>query len=172
MADVSFSLDNVLTIVAIVVPIVASVAGASYKLSNSIADIKKGNAAFRVVLLAYIKSLGSLIGHMSRKGALTNDEVADIQRNTTSETTEKLLSILAGSNPISPEEAARLRDYYQRNESGMRLTEQEAQEFYNLSSRLSQEHSADVGALLLLGAAAFALGYFMGSSDKGTKKRR
>jgi hypothetical protein len=53
---------------------------------------------------------------------------------------------------------------------GYPLTESEAQEFYMLSSGVSQERPTDVGALLLLGLAAFALGYFIGSSDKGSKK--
>lgn len=167
MADLSFSLGDILALLTAVVVVVL----AYYKLNSSISAIRKGNSALKEVLTANSKSFGSLIGHLAKKGMLGTEEVADISSTSTS-AVENLLSILTTGNPITPQEAQRLQEYYNKMLMGQPLTESEAQEFYMLSSGVSQERPTDARALLLLGLAAFAVGYLMGSSDKDGKKRK
>ena len=152
---------------------VAAVVVAYHKLNSSITGIQKGNAAIKEVLTSYSKSFGSLIGHLAKKGELTTSEVADIYNAGTSEAVDNLLKmLLTSNNPITPQEAQRLQNYYNKMQMGYPLTQAEAQDYYNLSAGVSQEHPNDAGALLLVGLAALALGYWLGSSDKDDKKKR
>ncbi len=170
MADFSFSLGDVLTLLGTVVTVLI----AYLKLKSSISAVEKGNSAIKEVLTAYSKSFGSLIGHLAKKNKLTTIEVTDIYNAGTSQAVDNLLNMLVTSgagNPITPQEAQRLQSYYNKMQMGYGLTQEEVQDFYNLSNGVSQDHPNDAGALLLVGLAALAVGYFMGLSDKDDKSK-
>ena len=76
----------------------------------------------------------------------------------------KTLQSIAGGtgNPISAEEASRLHLYVERARSNQPFTPQEAQDFYNLSQRVSKDRSQEEGAWGILLLAAFILAlYFL-----------
>lgn len=80
---------------------------------------------------------------------------------------QQLLSRVGGGNPITASELEKIRVYVARAQRGELLTREEAQEFYNLSKKLESEepYKTDIGAILLVGLAAFILGFVIGSSN-------
>ncbi len=75
----------------------------------------------------------------------------------------KTLQSIAGGtgNPISAEEAQRLQLYVERARANQPFTPQEAQDFYDLSQRVSKDRSQDEGAWGILLLAAFILALYV-----------
>jgi hypothetical protein len=119
--------------------------------------IKSQQAAFSV----YVEAFASLIATLSKSNAIKKEDLISILSKTSADSMNKTLQSIAGGtgNPVSAEEAERLRQYVERARANLNFTQWEAQDFYNLSQRVSQDRSQDEGAwgILLLAAFIFAL---------------
>ncbi len=91
-----------------------------------------------------------------------------IQSKLTSDAINNTLKAIAGGtgNPISAEEARRLQWYVERARKNEFFRPEEAQDFYNLSQRVSQDRSDDQGAWGLLLLAAFILALYFLSQER------
>ncbi len=123
---------------------------------------------------AHMNSYGILLGALSKK-TLTAPQVQEIQKpylEHTKDAIDQLLRRVKPGNPITTAELQRLREYVARAQRGEMLNPPEAQEFYNLSKKLEGEeaYKTDIGAILLVGLAAFVLGLVVGSSNGAATK--
>lgn len=121
--------------------------------------IKSQQAAFS----SFLEAFASVIATISKSNSKISDDLIKIQSKLTSDAINKTLQAIAGGtgNPVSAEEASKLKVYVERARINEIFTPQEAQDFYNLSQRVSQDRSDDKGAwgILLLAAFVFALYY-------------
>ena len=80
---------------------------------------------------------------------------------------ETLKSLRGGTgNPVSADEANRLQQYVERARRNEIFTPDEAQDFYNLSQRVSQDRSGDEGAWAIFLLAAFVLALYFLSRER------
>ncbi len=125
-------------------------------------------------IAALMNSYGILLGALSKK-TLTASQVQEIQKpylEHAKEAINQLLNRVKPGNPITASELDRLRAYVTRAQRGEMFNPLEAQEFYDLSKKLESEETyrTDIGAILLVGLAAFILGLVVGSSDGVSQK--
>ena len=122
--------------------------------------IKSQQAAFS----AYAEAFASLIAALAKPDATKKEDLIGILSKVSADSMSKTLQAIAGGtgNPVSAEEAGRLQWYVERARRNEFFTPEEAQDFYSLSQRVSQDRSDDKGAwgILLLAAFIFAL-YFL-----------
>ncbi len=122
-------------------------------------SIKSQQAAFS----SFIEAFASVIATISKSNPKISDDLIKIQSKLTSDAINKTLQAIAGGtgNPVSAVEASKLQGYVERARRNDVFTPEEAQDFYNLSQRVSQDRSDDRGAwgILLLAAFIFALYY-------------
>ncbi len=121
-------------------------------------------------IVALMNSYGVLLGVLSTKKVFTATEIQEIQKpylEYAQGAIQQLLSRVKVGNPITASELEKIKVYVARSQRGELLTREEAQEFYNLSKKLESEelYKTDIGAILLVGLAAFLLGLVVGSSD-------
>lgn len=119
---------------------------------------------------AQMNSYGLLLGALSAKKVLTASQIQEIQKHYLEYTRgaiNQLLGRVRPGNPITPQELDDLRAYVARTQRGEILNPDEAQKFYNLSKKLESDkpYTTDIGAILLVGLAAFLLSLAIGSSD-------
>jgi len=124
---------------------------------------------------AQMNSYGLLLGALSTKKILTASQIQEIQKpylDYAQGAIQQLLNLIKGGNPITVSELEKIRTYVARAQRGESLTREEAQEFYNLSKKLESEepYKTDIGAILLVGLAAFILGFAVGSSNGTASK--
>lgn len=122
--------------------------------------IKSQQAAFSV----YVEAFASLIATLAKSDAIKKEDLIGILSRVSADSINKTLQSIAGGtgNPISAEEASLLHLYVERARSNQPFTPQEAQDFYNLSQRVSQDRSQEEGAWGILLLAAFILAlYFL-----------
>lgn len=121
--------------------------------------IKSQQAAFS----AFLEAFASVIATIAKSNSKISDDMIRIQSKLTSDAINKTLQAIAGGtgNPVSAQEASKLQWYVERARRNEVFTPEEAQDFYNLSQRVSQDRSDDQGAwgILLLAAFIFALYY-------------
>ena len=136
--------------------------------SKSIHDrlIKSQQAAFSVYIEAFI----SLIAAIQKVNPSISNDLIKLQSKLTLDATNKTLQAIAGGtgNPISKEEANRLKNYVERGRKNEYFTPDEAKDFYELSEILSRDRSDDEGAwgILLLAAAIAAFYYLSKQSNE------
>lgn len=115
----------------------------------------------RAAFSAYIEAFTSLIASLVKANPSISSDLISIQSKLTSDAINKTLQAIAGGtgNPVSADEARRLQSYVERARRNEIFTSDEAQDFYNLSQRVSQDRSGDGGAwgIFLLAAFIFAL---------------
>ncbi len=71
------------------------------------------------------------------------------------------------SNPLSPDEVNRLRDYIDRLRRGRRLSPDEAREFYTLSDILTREYPTHEASWLLYVLAGILIGLILAEPRRG-----
>lgn len=134
--------------------------------SKSIHDqiIKNQQAVFS----AYIEAFTSLITSLVKANPSMSSDLINIQGKLTLDSTNKTLRAIAGGtgNPVSAEEASKLQGYVERARRNDVFTPQEAQDFYNLSQRVSQDRSDDKGAWAIFLLAAFIFALYVLSKKK------
>ncbi len=141
--------------------------GIGRKLGSLQADLANGLKSIQ----AQMNSYGILLNILSTKKLFTSAEIQAINRPyqefSHQDAINQLLSRVKPGNPISQAELERLKTYVARTQQGELLTSEEARDFYNISKKLESEdaYKTDVGAILLVGLAAFILGFVMGSSN-------
>ncbi len=141
--------------------------GIGRKLGSLQADFANGLKSIQ----AQMNSYGILLNILSTKKLFTSAEIQEINRPyqefSHQDAINQLLKRVKPGNPISQAELERLKTYVARTQRGELLSKEEAQEFYNLSKKLESEdaYKTDVGAILLVGLAAFILGFVVGSSN-------
>jgi len=141
--------------------------GLGRKLGSLQADFANGLRSIQ----AQMKSYGILLNILSTKKLFTSAEIQEINRPyqefSHQDAINQLLSRVKTGNPISQDELERLKRYVARTQQGQQLTKEEARDFYNISKKLESEdaYKTDVGAILLVGLAAFILGFVIGSSN-------
>ncbi|MCX8103659.1 MAG: hypothetical protein N3E42_04375 [Candidatus Bipolaricaulota bacterium] len=124
---------------------------------------------------ALMNSYGLFLGVLSTKKVFTAAEIQEIQKpylEYAQGAIQQLLGRIGGGNPITASELEKIKTYVARAQRGELLTREEAQEFYNLSKKLGSEepYKTDIGAIILVGLAAFILGFVVGSSNEAASK--
>jgi hypothetical protein len=141
--------------------------GIGRKLGSLQADFANGLKSIQ----AQMKSYGILLNILSTKKLFTSAEIQEInkpyQEFSHQDAINQLLNRIKAGNPISQDELERLKKYVARTQHGELLTKEEARDFYNISKKIESEdaYKTDVGAILLVGLAAFILGLVIGSSN-------
>ena len=141
--------------------------GIGRKLGSLQADFANGLKSIQ----AQMNSYGILLNILSTKKLFTSAEIQEINRPyqefSHQDAINQLLERVKPGNPIDQAELKRLKEYVARTQQGKLLTEKEARDFYNISKKLESEdaYKTDVGAILLVGLAAFILGLVIGSSN-------
>jgi hypothetical protein len=141
--------------------------GIGRKLGSLQADFANGLKSIQ----AQMKSYGILLNILSTKKLFTSAEIQEInkpyQEFSHQDAINQLLNRIKAGNPISQDELERLKKYVARTQQGELLTKEEARDFYNISKKIESEdaYKTDVGAILLVGLAAFILGLVIGSSN-------
>ena len=141
--------------------------GLGRKMGSLQADLANGLRSIQ----AHMNSYGILLNVLSTKKLFTSAEMQEInkpyQELSHQEAINQLLNRVKPGNPITASELEKIKAYVARTQRGELLTREEAQEFYNLSKKLESEdaYKTDVGAILLVGLAAFILGFVVGSSN-------
>lgn len=119
-------------------------------------------------LSIHIESFASLLAILVRSGVIDKEEIHNLLKNSAGFINRTLRSISGGTgNPITKKEAEILNNYVNKARRNEIFTSEEAEEFYNLSSKVVEERSDDKGAWGILLLAAFILAlYFLGKKDK------
>jgi len=140
-----------------------------FKLSSKLGELRTDLIYGLKSIQADRNSYGLLLGVLSTKTQIfSSKEMQEIQepyRQFAQETPiDRLLGSLSPGNPIAANEVERLRGYVGRIQKGESLEESEAKEFYQISKKLESEepYRLEIGAVLLVGLAAFFLGLAMG----------
>lgn len=127
--------------------------------------IKSQQAAFSV----YIEAFTSLIAAIQKDNPSISNDLINLQSKLTSDSINKTLQAIAGGtgNPISAEEARMLQSYVEKAQKNESFTPDEAQEFYKISQRVSEDRTDDEGAwgILLLAGTILAL-YYLSKKSK------
>lgn len=115
--------------------------------------IKSQHVAFSV----YIEAFTSLIITLAKTDIIQKDELFGILGNVSRDSINKTLQAIAGGtgNPITKKEAMILQEYVKRARANESFTPEDAQDFYNISKKVSQDRSDDEGAWGILMLAAF-----------------
>jgi hypothetical protein len=142
--------------------------GIGRKLGSLQADFANGLKSIQ----AQMKSYGILLNKLSTEeiihiGTKYKRSTKPYQEFSHQHAINQLLNRIKAGNPISQDELERLKKYVARTQQGKLLTEEEARDFYNISKKIESEdaYKSDVGAILLVGLAAFILGLVIGSSN-------
>lgn len=117
--------------------------------------------AFQKIFLALITSL-------TRSDVIKKEDYSKLLKvftDSLGESYKIAMPPLEGVNPLSEDEKRRLREYAERARRGERFSRSDAEDFYNLSKKLSEEKGSDAGVWILLLLAAFILGLILGSKD-------
>lgn len=147
------------------------------KLSAKIGELRTDLVYGLKSIQADRNSYGLLLGVLSTKTQIfSSEEMQKIQepyRQFAQETPiHRLLGRLSSGNPLAAADVERLRGYVGRIQKGEWLDRREAEEFYNLSKKVEAEepYRMDIGAVLLVGLAAFILGLVIGKQLDGAPK--
>lgn len=131
------------------------------RLDTFVAVQKSFVDAFQKIFLALITSL-------TKSEVIKKEDYPELLKvftDSLGESYKIAMSSLEGTNPLSEDEKRRLREYAERAKGGERFSHSDAEDFYNLSKKLSEEKGSDAGAWILLLLAAFILGLILGSKD-------
>lgn len=114
------------------------------------------------------KTFLALITSLTKSEVIKNEDFPELLKvfvDSLGESYKIAMSSLESTNPLSEDEKRRLRKYAERAKKGERFSHSDAEDFYNLSKKLSEEKGSDAGAWILLLLAAFILGLILGSKD-------
>lgn len=146
------------------------------ELKNHLGEIKEGKSIHdhliksqRAAFSAYIEAFTSLIAAIQKALPSISNDLIDLQTKLTADSINKTLRAIEGGtgNPVTAEEARRLQEYVEKARKNEYFNPDEAQDFYNISQRVSQDRRDDEGAwrILLLAASILAL-YYLSKKSK------
>ena len=146
------------------------------ELKNHFGEIKEGKSIHdqliksqRAAFSAYIEAFTSLIAAIQKATPSISNDLVDLQSKLAADSINKTLQAIEGGtgNPVSAEEAQMLQSYVEKAQNNESFTPDEAQDFYSLSQRVSEDRSDDEGAwgILLLAGIILAL-YYLNKKSK------
>lgn len=145
-----------------------------YKFFKGIGAIRQDIRYALTSVNAFLNSHGILVHILSseEKAILSGADVTEMYKPLEKATREPINRLMtkigteAKNNPLTTEEANRLRDYVRRYQRGETLAPTQVEDFYQLSKALEreEEYRQDIGVTLLVGLAGFLLGLIVGKA--------
>lgn len=131
-------------------------------------QLRSLNAVQKSFIAAFQKTFLALTRSLTQSDVIKKEEHSELLKIFTEslgESYKNAISSLESTNPLSVQEKQQLKNYAEKAKRGERFNRQEAEDFYNLSKKLSEEKGSNEGVWVLLLLAAFILGLILGSRD-------
>jgi len=142
--------------------------GYENKLKDLGEDLKSLGSVQKSFIDAFQKSFLALVTSLTKSGVIKKEDYSKLLKvyaDSLGEAYKIAIPSSKNTNPLSEDEKTRLREYAEKAKRGERFERSEAEDFYDLSKKLSEEQGSNPGVWILLLLAAFVLGLILGLRD-------